>query len=842
MKLTWVIAGAVLAGVCGLCGCTSGRGGAGAGAGASGSVVHPELWPEIEGPVGLDPTIEGAIDDLLERMTLEDKVGQIIQGEIRHLTPDDVRRYRLGSVLNGGGVQPFDRRWASVDEWLELADAFWEASMDTSDGGVAIPVIWGADAVHGHAGAHGATIFPHNIGLGAARDPELIREIGRVTAMEMAVTGLDWTFGPTVAVARDDRWGRTYESWSEDPEIVRAYAAAMVEGLQGAADGEDFLGPGRVIACAKHYLGDGGTEGGVDRGDNLATEAELRDLHGAGYAAALAAGAQTVMASFSSWQGVTMHGHRGLLTEVLKERMGFDGFVVGDWNGHADVPGCSSSSCPAALLAGIDLFMVPEDWRALLENTVEQVASGAIPMDRLDDAVRRILRVKMRAGLFAAGPPSDRPVAGRHELLGSPEHRAVARRAVRESLVLLKNEGGLLPLDPSQTVLVAGDGAHDIGMQCGGWTLTWQGTDVSNDDFPGATSIWDGIRSVVERAGGTALLAEDGSFDVRPDVAVVVFGESPYAEFHGDRETLEYGFFRPQDRTLLAGLREAGIPVVSVFLSGRPMWVNPELNLSTAFVAAWLPGSEGGGVADVLFRAPDGSVAHDFRGRLGFSWPRTAAQGAVNRGDADSDPLFPYGFGLGSGDRDRLGELPEDAGTAVSGGGRTVFFRNGPVSPWHLFVGDPRNPAVRTVGGAGETWDRANLVVAPVDRERQEDARAARWAGYELAALYLASNRAIDLSAEEAAGLELAFDVLVEQRPASRVYLGIRCGEECEGRVDITDALAAAPAGEWRTIAVPLRRLREAGADVEHVTAPFVLATDGALALRFADVRLEPGR
>jgi beta-glucosidase len=301
------------------------------------ATIHPQLWPAVPSALAPDPALEAAVQTLLDRMSVEDKVGQVIQGEIRHLTPNDVRSFRLGSVLNGGGVQPVDTGWASVDDWLALADAFWEASMDTSGGGVAIPVMWGTDAVHGAAGVRGATIFPHNIALGATRDPELIREIGRITALEMAVAGLDWDFGPTVAVVRDDRWGRSYESWSEDPEIVREYAGAMVRGLQGNAGSGDFLGDGRVVACAKHFLGDGGTAGGVDRGDNRSSEAELRDIHGAGYVAAIEAGVQTVMASFSSWQGRTMHGNRELLTDVLKRRMGFDGFVVGDWNGHARV-------------------------------------------------------------------------------------------------------------------------------------------------------------------------------------------------------------------------------------------------------------------------------------------------------------------------------------------------------------------------------------------------------------------------------------------------------------------------------------------------------------------------
>jgi beta-glucosidase len=802
--------------------------------------VHPEIWPEIENPVPLDPEIERRIDDLLARMSVEDKVGQIIQGEIRHLDPDDVRKYRLGSMLNGGGVQPYDKKWATVDDWLALADAFWEASMDTSDGGVAIPVIWGTDAVHGHTNVHGATVFPQNIGLGATRNPELIREIGRVTAVEMAVSGLDWDFSPTVAVVRDDRWGRSYESWSENPEIARAYAGEMVRGLQGDADSNEFLGGDRVVACAKHFLGDGGTQNGVDRADNLSSEAELRDIHGTGYFSALEAGVQTVMASFSSWQGLKMHGNRGLLTDVLKGQMAFDGFVVGDWNGHADVEGCSNTSCPEALNAGVDMFMVPEDWKKLRANTIDQVHAGVISMERLDDAVRRILRVKMRAGLFEKGKPSSRPLAGKTELLGSPEHRAVARQAVRESLVLLKNNGGLLPLERSQTVLVAGDGAHNIGKQSGGWTLTWQGTGTANEDFPGASSIWDGIRRVVDGAGGEAVLSGDGSYDPKPEVAVVVFGEEPYAEFQGDRETLDYGFSRPEDLKLLKRLKEAGIPVVSVFLSGRPMWVNPELNASDAFVAAWLPGSEGNGVADVIFRAADGAVNHDFTGKLAHSWPKNAVQGYLNVGDEGYDPLFAYGYGLTYDDTTDIAMLPEDAGGAIPDTSRTVYFRGGPVAPWQLYVGDARHWAVKTVGGNASTWDRDNLVVTAVDRERQEDARAARWAGYERALVYLEAAREVDLTKEASDCMVLAVDVMVEEPPSAPVYAAIRCGASCEGRIDITEALNRSTVGEWWTMKLRLHHFASAGADLSHVTTPFLLATEGPLALRFANVRLEP--
>jgi beta-glucosidase len=802
-------------------------------------IVHPEVWPATESPVPWDPEIERRIDDLLARMSVEEKVGQVIQGEIRHVTSADVKAYHLGSVLNGGGSHPGDEKRTDPGDWLALADAYWEASTDTSDGGVAIPIIWGADAVHGHTNVIGATVFPHNIGLGAARDPDLVRRIGEATAAEIAVTGLDWDFGPVVAVVRDDRWGRTYESYSEDPEIVRAFAAAFVEGLQGVAGTPGFLGERSVIGTAKHFLGDGGTAGGKDQGDNPASETELRDIHGAGYFSAIEAGVQTVMASFSSWHGQKMHGSSELLTDVLKGRMGFDGFVVGDWNAHGQVEGCTNDSCAAAFNAGVDMFMVPEDWKALWGNTVAQVISGEISIDRLDDAVRRILRVKIRAGLFERDKPSARTAAGDLELFGSPEHRALARKAVRESAVLLKNNGGLLPLPRDLRVLVAGDGADDIGKQCGGWTISWQGDKNENADFPGATSIWDGIRALVESGGGTAVLSEDGSFEKTPDVAIVVFGEDPYAEFQGDRDTLEYGFSRPGDVKLLRKLRAAGIPVVSVFLSGRPMWVNPELNASDAFVAAWLPGSEGAGVADVIFRAADGTVSYDFKGKLSFSWPRTAIQTPLNHGDKDYDPLFAFGFGLSYADRGDLPVLPEETGIGGPSSSRTVYFKGGPVPPWRLFVGDEVDWAVPAAGSRTTTRHSDNLVVTAVDRELQEDARSVHWSGDSEAVVYLRADESIDLTREANGGIALVFDVLVEKHPASSVLLGMACGEDCGGRVDVTDLLMASPAGEWRTVTVRLSCFAEAGVDLAHITTPFRITTDGELALRFADVRLE---
>lgn len=605
-----------------------------------------DAWPELKSPVERDAEIEARIDNLLAQMSVEQKVGQMIQAEIRWVEPDDVRDYHLGSVLNGGGGHPGKVKHASAGDWVALADAFYEASMDTSDGRLAIPVLWGTDSVHGASNVFGATLFPHNIGIGAAHNPDLVRRIGEVTAMETAVIGIPWTFAPVLAVVRDDRWGRSYEGYSEDPEIVRSYAAALVRGLQGELGRDDYLDDSHVLATAKHFLGDGGTDNGHDKGNNLAEEEELFAIHGQGYVAALESGARTVMASYSSSRGLKMHGNRYLLTEILKERMGFDGFIVGDWEGHSEIPGCSKMACAAAINAGVDLLMAPQYWKPLLKNTIKDVKRGDISMARVDDAVRRILRVKLEAGLFEAGAPSSRSYAGKTQILGAPLHRAVARQAVRESLVLLKNNAALLPLDRSLNVLVAGRSANDVSRQSGGWSLTWQGTDNNDDDFPGATTIFEGIRAVVSSAGGTATLSEDGSYSDRPDVAIVVWGEPPYAECYGDLKHLNYDAQDPQSLVVLENLKADGIPVVSVFVSGRPLWVNPHLNASDAFVAAWLPGTEGDGVAEVLFKTSAGEVNYDFKGKLSFSWPKSLDQNQLNVGDDDYDPLFPYGYGL----------------------------------------------------------------------------------------------------------------------------------------------------------------------------------------------------
>ena len=453
------------------------------------------IWPDLKPAIAKDTALEAKIDALVAKMTIEQKVAQMIQPEIRDITVEDMRKYGFGSYLNGGGAYPNNDKHATPADWIALAESLYQASIDDSVDGINIPTMWGTDAVHGHNNVIGATLFPHNIGLGAANNPKLIEQIAAITAKEVMVTGIDWVFAPTVAVVRDDRWGRTYEGYSEDPQIVKAYSYAIVEGLQGSVNG-DFLSDQHVISTVKHFLGDGGTENGIDQGDNIASEQDLYDIHAQGYVGGLKAGGQSVMASFNSWHGVKNHGNKYLLTDVLKDKLHFDGFVVGDWNGHGQVANCTNESCAQAVNAGLDIFMVPTAaWKPLYENTIAQVNNGDISQARIDDAVKRILRVKFRAGLFDKPSPANRPLSGKTELIGQASHRDVARQAVRESLVLLKNNQGLLPLAPNAKVLVAGDAADNIGKQSGGWSITWQGTDNQNSDFPGATSIYAGINN-----------------------------------------------------------------------------------------------------------------------------------------------------------------------------------------------------------------------------------------------------------------------------------------------------------------------------------------------------------
>ena len=769
---------------------------------------------------------EAAAAELLKTMTLEQKVGQMIQGEISEVTPEDVRRYGLGSVLNGGGSFPDGNKHASIDDWLRVADDYYRASIDTSGGNAGIPIIWGTDAVHGHNNVIGATIFPHNIGLGAARDPELVASISAATAREVKATGIDWIFAPTVAVARDFRWGRTYESYSSDEALVASYAGGMVEAMQ--AEG--------VVATAKHFVGDGGTHTGDDRGDTRLPLETLLSVHGAGYGPAIDAGVMTVMASFNRWNGDKVHGNKHLLTEVLRGQLGFEGFVVSDWNGIGEVEGCTDASCPQAINAGIDMVMVPEDWRAAINNLIFQVQSGAIPMARIDEAVHRILTAKIAAGLMDRGLPSKVASAYRDQV-GSAPHRALARDAVRRSLVLLKNEQQLLPLDPGGNYLVTGPGADNIGMQSGGWTISWQGTGNSNADFPVGTSIFSGLQQQIEAAGGRVYLAGSVPEDVSIDAVIAVYGERPYAEMQGDISTLAWQQPDFVDLEMLTQYQEQGLPVVSILLSGRPLWVNREMNASQAFVAAWLPGSEGGGIADVLLRAPDGEVQYEFLGRLPMPWPAND----INPDDRElpvSTAAFPIGYGLDSSSQVTVAALHEETLGQPISTDRPVF-AGGPRGPWQLYLGNELDWAVASGPRGGRTLDD-QLTVSVIDYQVQEDARRIRWSGDEgrPSQVYFRSDTAINLTDMAHNGGVLVMELRLGEIPDGEVTLRMDCTWPCSGAIDVTEPLNGLEVNEWHRLAVSLDCFKAAGTNLGRVDVPFLVSTSGRFSMDLAEVTI----
>ena len=602
------------------------------------------------------PVLKARVETLLSRMTLDQKIGQMTQPERMACTPEDVKAYHLGSVLSGGGSCPGENKPA---DWVDMNDAYWVASMEEDEQHLAIPLIYGVDAIHGNSNVLGATVFPHNIGLGATRDPDLLKRIAQATAREILACGVDWTFAPTLAVARNDHWGRTYESYSEDTQLVTSYAAPLVEGMQSD------LGDDGVAACVKHWVGDGGTTHGIDQGETTLSLGELRDVHMRPYQPAIDAGVLTVMASFNSWNGDKCHGHKQLLTDVLKDEMGFEGFIISDWDGIDYLSEDYYDAVGKGVNAGIDMFMVSVEWIEFISHVRNHVLNGTVSMQRIDDAVRRILLTKFAAGLFDKPRPQERPWSN-SDSFGADQHREIAREAVRKSMVLLKNQDELLPLKKQARILVAGKSADNRGHQCGGFTVAWQGVQ-DNESIVGGTSVWEGIKN----QAANAVLSEDGlGLDADPtlhDVAVVVIGERPYAEGMGDvrygdnvlveagsqikglmkilepyGRTLELAESHPEDLATIKNISSRGVPVIAVLLSGRPLIINKELDEVASFVAAWLPGSEGQGVADVLLGD------FDFQGKLSFSWPKEA-KAELNVGDQNYDPLFPFGFGLNYG-------------------------------------------------------------------------------------------------------------------------------------------------------------------------------------------------
>ncbi len=599
----------------------SGQGGQGGGTGGGGG------RPALTGPFPTQSCLDMA-NGLIAQMTVDEELAQLMQLERLQVSPAQLAQYGIGLLFSQGGSGPMDN---SPSGWADMTDAFRQGALSSR---LQIPVIYGIDIVHGVGPVKGATVFPHNIGLGASRDIALVEQIGRVTAQESAGCGLDFPFSPVVAVARDERWGRTYESFGETPELASEMGAALIRGLQL----DDNLKTTGIIAGAKHYLGDGGTAMGVTGADTAGDEDMLRALHLTPYQASLAEHVGTVMVSYSSWQGVKMHINKPMLTDLLKGQLGFGGFAASDFNACYQLGLSNHDGLGACLNAGVDTFML-YDFTAhavtiltdTLSNLRTLVTDGTVPQSRIDDAVRRVLAVKCEMGAFASSGLADRSLTAQ---VGSDEHRAVARQAVRESLVVLKNDGNVLPLSKGTAVVaLAGNNADNTGDQCGGWTISWQGQ--SGNLVPGATSIRQAFEGVL--GADRVLYALDGSNTAGANVAVAVIGEAHYAEGMGDRTDLT---ITAAQAAYVQALKQAGLQTVVVLVSGRPMILDPILPYADAIVAAWLPGSEGAGVTDVLFGDyhPTGKLPH--------SWPRSMAQIPINVGDATYDPLYPYDYGL----------------------------------------------------------------------------------------------------------------------------------------------------------------------------------------------------
>lgn len=761
------------------------------------------------------------VERILKSMTIEEKVGQVIMADLDFVVPSDLKKYPLGGILNGGNTSPRGKLKSTPAEWKSLAQEFYDVS--TNRGGAEIPVLWGTDAVHGHSNVIGATIFPHNIGLGATQNTELLELIGTAVAEEVLATGLFWTFAPTVTVPQDYRWGRTYEGYSESPELVAKLGKAFVYGLQGS--GDEFLSDNRIIGTAKHFLGDGGTFLGVDQGDTKTDEDSLRYIHGTSYFAALDACVQTVMASFNSWNGSKLHGNDYLLTEVLKNKMQFDGFVVGDWNGHGQVPGCSNGNCADSFNAGVDMFMVPEDWKDLYRNTLRQAKNGEISQERLDDAVRRILLVKERMGMFDGRQPKDTKFTE----VGLQKNRDIARRAVRESLVLLKNNDNILPISRSASILVVGDDADSLRTQTGGWTLDWQGANNNNDDFPGSITFLQALKEIAQ--GNVDYVKNINSvsqFDY--DVAIVAYGEQPYAEGVGDRKNLS--FDRTAQIAALSILKEKGIPTVSLFFSGRPLWMTREINLSDAFVAAWLPGTESRGMTDVLFMKQDDEVNYDVKGRLPFSWPKTPFQANLNYFDPASDPLFSFGYGLSYQNDVEVPMFEENVDEEQLFGDEIELLIG---SVTDKFIGYIQENNLAQVQVTNKSSSQNSLVTTNlIDSDKQDDTlRLAFKESDDLNAFIIISKEILNLNSFENGSLRFTAKVNNKEKP---LFLSIGCGFGCLASIDVSEYFKETK--NFVDYSIPLKCLVNEGLDLSKVNVPVILLGEGPIEVDIKNVKI----
>lgn len=838
-------------------------------------------WPKIDSLIKKDEHIEKAISKIVTQMTLEEKVGQMIQPNLRDVTPEELKEYKLGSILNGGGAWPNENKHASAQDWADKADEFWLATEEMfADRPFRVPFIWATDAVHGHNNVFGATVFPHNIGLGCARDPDLIYRIGEVTATEIVATGLDWTFAPTVATPRDLRWGRVYEGYSEDPEITYAYASEMVRGLQG--DQESLKADTKVISNVKHWVGDGGTRTGVDRGINGYSEELLRNIHAMGYFSGLEAGAQVVMSSFNCWENEAnydhspevgeeynykIHGSKYLLNDILKDKMGFDGLIVTDWHGHSEISKCTDNNANYAINAGNDVLMVPvrEHWKEVIKFALEGVESGEISMARIDDAVTRILRVKMRAGLWDKPRPTERSLAGKQSLLGDDSHRDLARESVRKSLVLLKNKSDILPLSRDKKVILTGSAADDLQKQAGGWNLTWQGDENTLDDFPGATTI----RLALEEELGDKLIFDpmlEQSLSAG-DVAIVAFGEDPYAEMMGDIkawQSLEFSQLKRSYRADLDKIRQlhnAGVKVISIFFSGRPLYVNEEIAKSDAFVAAFLPGSEGKGITDLLLRDHNGEIQFDFTGSLSYSWPNKKRSATVHRIPAhipnyqlpeneqdpngEHAPLFEYGYGLNYQNNKQTQDLDAikldievSAQSGIATEATHMYGVRSTIGDYQLKIADLEHWIGSEVSRNNE-MTLAGISTKPYNYQQQQDAIESTFKG-EFSALYIQTGDGMVESLSNYQSGKVSFEVKVIEKPTEPVYLALQKWTKNElptdiAKVDITEQLSQV--GEFVTVNVPCSELTTKGVDLNYLDTPFMIFTAGTFKTVVANIK-----
>lgn len=757
--------------------------------------------------------------NLVSKMTLEQKVGQIVQPDLDFITPAEMREYQIGTVLNGGNTSPNKNQYASADEWKAVSKEFYDASPVVD--GQKIPFLWGTDAVHGHNNLIGATIFPHNIGLGATRNANLMRLIGEAVALEVLSTGVTWTFAPALSVPRNDRWGRTYEGFSEDPKIVAELGQAFIEGLQGT--GKEFLDSNHILATAKHFAGDGGTNEGIDQGDVIISRKLFESIHVSPYYPAIDSCTQTIMSSFNSFQGKKLHGDKSMLTDLLKGDMKFDGFIIGDWNGHGQVEGCTNDNCPESFNAGVDIFMAPDSWKSLYKNLIDQAKSSIITEARLNEAVTRVLAVKDRLGLLDQRKPHE----FKENYLGAESHRNIARQAVRESLVLLKNNNNVLPLKKNINIGVIGSAANEIRYQTGGWTLDWQGKNNKNSDFPGVRSLFQSMQDFVEAEGGSVVFSNDGRFAIKPDVVVSVFGEEPYAEGFGDLPDVAFRATDQEHLEALEAVHASGIPIVSILYSGRPLEVNKYLNLSEAFVAAWLPGSEIDGISEIIF-GNNNINNFDFTGRLAFSWPKSKTQASLNFDDQSYDPLFSFGYGLNYSVNSQVPIIPLVEENNLPN--EYEFFRGQALGSDKEFV--LSSGSVEVVDSNSFVSKDGLVKTSLFQYQKQDDSKMIDFTKDGISS-FVIKGEPLNIMYLENPYLEIVYSYSSKDKNAS-MLLSLGCGVDCQSTISLESTKQ-----EWLTKTIPLSCFNSNELDKSNIAIRSMFTVTNKSQLKLHTIKLK---